>query len=326
MADDYTNTAEHYIPVPAIGDQWQYTREWVNLRERLNKGLAGTAAYCVDADNYVLATTNAGALLSRGGGYPRGSVIGAASGQDPYLTLYTNTGAALVAEWSIGADDSDTDKLMIGTGADLSAPKVTITEAGLVGIGGTAPAAKLDIVGTYGNASGLRVTGSSVIGGMYDGQYDYLAVGTISNDTLILIANDTIICQIKPDKGLWMVNAGAAPATQSGYAGIYADGAAGACELYGIDGAGNTGILTPHDRVRGEAFHRSRNLYTGRQETIWHERVAHVVEECAKALGIVHEPLIEVEWTSQAARRKWGAAEPEPVFFAAHRAEEARGA
>ena len=139
MADSYTSTAEHYLPVPAIGDQFDWDRDIEALRIRINQGLRGTAAYNATGTNYVLATTNAGALLSRGGGYPRGSVIGAASGEDPYFTLYTNTGAALVEEWSIGVDDSDADKLMFSTGATLAAPKVTITEAGYLGVGVTAP-------------------------------------------------------------------------------------------------------------------------------------------------------------------------------------------
>lgn len=127
MADDYTNTAEHRIAVPAITDQWNFTREITNLRTRLNKASAGTAAYNSDGTNYVLSADNAGALLSRGGGFPRGSVIGAASGEDPYLTFYLNTGAALSGAWSIGVDDSQADRLTFeGTTSLGSAPEMTI--------------------------------------------------------------------------------------------------------------------------------------------------------------------------------------------------------
>ena len=121
MANDYTNTSAHYIPVPAITDQWNFTREITNLRERLNKGMAGQAAYNSAADNYVLAATNAGAILSSAvSSVARGHVIGAASGQDPTLSFMTHDGAALTTRWAIGVDDSDSDAFKVQAAAALT--------------------------------------------------------------------------------------------------------------------------------------------------------------------------------------------------------------
>ena len=110
MANDYTNTGEHYLPVPAITDQFSYSRDISTLRIQINKGLAGLASYDSNGSNYVLAAANAGAILSSVGASPRGRVIGAASGQDPTLSFQLNTGAALSTTWTLGVDDSDSDK------------------------------------------------------------------------------------------------------------------------------------------------------------------------------------------------------------------------
>ncbi|MCR4340748.1 MAG: hypothetical protein NUW01_12775 [Gemmatimonadaceae bacterium] len=147
MADDYTNTAEHRIAVPAITDQWNFTREITNLRTRLNQGLRGAAAYNVDGTNYVLSADNAGSLLSRGGGFPRGSIIGAASAQDPYLTFYLNTGAALSGVWSAGVDDSDSDKFKIESDTSIgTAPELTIDTSGNI-TAGSGTSSLLDVTG-----------------------------------------------------------------------------------------------------------------------------------------------------------------------------------
>jgi hypothetical protein len=148
MGNDYTNTAEHHIPIPAITDQYNFTREITNLRTRLSKAAAGTAAYDANADNYVLTPANAGAILSSQHGGVGGKVLAAAQDQDPTLTFYTHTGAALVAEWTVGADDSDTDALAFSTGADLSSPKLHLTEAGELSVGaGSSPGALLHVDG-----------------------------------------------------------------------------------------------------------------------------------------------------------------------------------
>ena len=141
MANDYTNTAEHYIPVPAITDQWNFTRDITNLRTRLNKGMAGMAAYDASASNYILAAANAGSILSSAGVAPRGRIIGAASGQDPQLSFQLNTGAALATAWTFGVDDSDADKLKIEYAATLGSatPAVSIQSTGQMGIGVAAP-------------------------------------------------------------------------------------------------------------------------------------------------------------------------------------------
>ena len=162
MANDYTNTSEHYIPIPAITDKFSYTRDVTNLRTRLNKGLSGNAAWDSNADNYVLSTDNAGSILSSQSGTAGGKVIPLVQDQDPTITFYTHTGAALVAEWTVGADDSDTDVLLIGTGADLTAPKVWLTEAGKFGIGQT-PTAFVDILDTdTTGAATVRISNQTV--------------------------------------------------------------------------------------------------------------------------------------------------------------------
>ena len=165
MANDYTNTGEHYLPVPAITDQFSYSRDINTLRIQINKGLAGLAAYDSNGSNYVLAAANAGAILSSVGAAPRGRVIGAASGQDPTLSFQLNTGAALSTAWTFGVDDSDSDKFKIESDATIgTAPEFTLDASGnarflgdlIVQGGDIGVDADTDLLGLAANALTIR--------------------------------------------------------------------------------------------------------------------------------------------------------------------------
>lgn len=106
MANDYTNTSEHYLPVPAITDKFSYTREIQDLRTLVNKAMAGLAARDSNADNYLLTAGNAGTLLSSSDTAPRGRVAPLVAGADATLLFQDNTGAALTDKWVAGYDDS----------------------------------------------------------------------------------------------------------------------------------------------------------------------------------------------------------------------------
>ena len=121
MANDYTNTAEHYLPVPAITDKFSFTRDIVNIRERVNQGMRGLLAYNASANNYVLAATNAGKFRSSVDGEPYGRVGSKTNGADPTWTFQLNNGSVLADSWSAGVDDSDSDAFKIEGAATLGA-------------------------------------------------------------------------------------------------------------------------------------------------------------------------------------------------------------
>ena len=211
---------------------------------------------------------------------------------------------------------------------------------GTLGLGTATPGAKLGVVGTSGTASGIRVTGSTVSGAFYDAGGNNFAIGTIAaGDSVIIVTNDLPSVFITTDHCLrmWNGNAGA-PAVQANFAGIYSQDVAASAELFGIDEAGNTPQLTPHDPVTGEAYLKSVNRYTGYGLTIWHERVAALVEKIADSLGIAHGPLVETAWLPKSERWNWDAEQAkrkasdlayemqrEPAFFASHVALELGG-
>lgn len=81
------------------------------------------------------------------------AIVGGASGGDPYLHFLV-TG---VTDWSIGIDNSDSDKLKISKNATLGTNDyLTITTAGDMGINQIIPRRKLDILDTA--AAQLRLT------------------------------------------------------------------------------------------------------------------------------------------------------------------------
>ncbi|MFY7884511.1 MAG: beta strand repeat-containing protein, partial [Dolichospermum sp.] len=72
--------------------------------------------------------------------------VTAASTGDPYLSL-TTSGAT---NWSVGIDNSDSDKLKIGANSNPSVgtPSMTLDTSGNLGLGTTSPSRKLSVVGT----------------------------------------------------------------------------------------------------------------------------------------------------------------------------------
>ena len=64
MANDYTNTSEHYLSVPAITDKYSYTREVQDLRTLVNKAMASLATRDSNADSTLLFQDNNGASLT----------------------------------------------------------------------------------------------------------------------------------------------------------------------------------------------------------------------------------------------------------------------
>ena len=84
-----------------------------------------------------------------------GQIYFNASGGDPQMRFDPEGGGTT---FSIGIDDSDSDKLKIGTGAVASSTELTIQTDGNVGIGTTTPSTKLYIYKTY--TSDANVTGT----------------------------------------------------------------------------------------------------------------------------------------------------------------------
>jgi hypothetical protein len=72
--------------------------------------------------------------------------VPSASTGDPYL-VFTTSGAT---NWSIGTDNSDSDKLKIGPNSNPSVgtPSMTLDTSGNLGLGTTSPSRKLSVVGT----------------------------------------------------------------------------------------------------------------------------------------------------------------------------------
>jgi hypothetical protein len=80
---------------------------------------------------------------------------------DPGVRLLLSGSTA----WNIGVDDSDADKLKIGTSALVDgAPKLTIDKTGKVGILNTAPAATLDVTGSIQASTTLTLPAMSSAG------------------------------------------------------------------------------------------------------------------------------------------------------------------
>lgn len=126
----YTNTSEHYLPVPEITDLFSYSRDIVGLRAQINKAMAGLTAYDANAANYLIAPANAGMFMSSADGLPAGRVISLVAATDATLLFSDHDGAAITDRWVIGYDDGG-DGFIINDAATPAATfldnRVTIT-------------------------------------------------------------------------------------------------------------------------------------------------------------------------------------------------------
>jgi hypothetical protein len=75
------------------------------------------------------------------------------------------------------------------------------------------------------------------------------------------------------------------PSAVSGHAGVYASSG----ELYAIDDAGNTSLLSPHDSETGEWIFYSKNIKTGRTVRVDMERLVRKIEELTGEKFMVEE-------------------------------------
>lgn len=126
------------------------------------KGSAGQNIFQIDsAGRCSVGPTSATAALtsfqvSASGSFGDGVSIRQNSTGDPILTFNLNSA---IPTFSMGVDNSDSDKFKIGTTAIETSTFFTATTGGLIGIGSTAtgPTVQLDIDFSNGSADGIRV-------------------------------------------------------------------------------------------------------------------------------------------------------------------------
>ncbi len=112
-------------------------------------------------------------------------IAGVGSG-DPNITF--NVAAT---DWTIGVDNSVSDNFVIANGVNLATnPKISITTGGNVGIGTTAPANLLHVLGNSANGE-IKAERASGAVSLIQAQASLVRFGTTSNHNLQFFTNDT---------------------------------------------------------------------------------------------------------------------------------------
>ena len=194
------------------------------------------------------------------------------------------------------------------SGAETAPSNGMIIE-GNVGIGTTGPSGKLSIYkgsnddilrlaspSGVGNYSGIRFEGTvggwglaairAIDVGSYNGDLVFYTDGDNTNNVNLqervrILSNGNVgIGTTSPDyklevAGAVMMEDSTAPTASTGHSGIYSSSG----ELYALDSAGNSTLLSPHDKDTGEWVFYSKNTRTGRVVRVNMEKLVKAVEQ-----------------------------------------------
>jgi hypothetical protein len=179
-----------------------------------------------------------------------------------------------------------------------------VVKDGNVGIGTTSPGGKLHVYDSWfpvnveaesdwtdayfvadadtDDNSGLRMEEAGVAKAYvrWNGWSEYLSLYESGGNRLVIkggnVGINTTIPGYKLEvDGPVVLENSSAPSLPADHAGIYATGG----ELYAIDAANNTTLLSPHDDETGEWIFYSKNTKTGRVVRVDMERLVKAVEE-----------------------------------------------